>query len=110
MRKSLGLFAMLVFFTSSLYAGKIPFKVSTSQHYNQAWNYYSPEIKIVSTIDGLTVKSIIANRGNCKVAYYKGTLKNMKYGTSGGAVLRRGCELLSIRVDTNKGSWEFEVN
>lgn len=110
MNKIFMIFLSITLFGANLMADEIPFNVYKSQHYNQAWGYYSPEIEVVSKIDGLTIKSIVANRGNCKVGYYRGVSENMKYGNSLKAILAKGCRLLSIKIVTNKGSWKFDVD
>lgn len=110
MKKIIVLFVAIILFCTKLMAENMPFNIYISQHYNEAWNYYSPQIEIVSKADGLTIKTLTANRGNCRVGYYRGVSKNMQYGDSLKAILAKDCRLLSIKIKTNRGAWEFDVN
>lgn len=90
-----------------------PLKVHIGTHYNEIWNYYSPSITIVSTVDNLAVESLVVNRGNCKTSFaFTGRLcKNLKYGQSCETTTAKDCrEILHIKVETDKGSWEYKFD
>lgn len=71
-----------------------------------------PQVHIISVVDSITIKDVVANNGNCRMtAMHKQNYpKTIKYGEIAQAVYTNGCNLLKIEIITDKGNWtqEFE--
>ncbi|MCI7022916.1 MAG: hypothetical protein SPI08_07405 [Campylobacter sp.] len=70
-----------------------------------------PVVKIVATTDSITIKNIKGNKGNCVVHWVQLPAK-LSYGKSiETSFTSASCpNLLEIEIDTDKGSYKFNVN
>lgn len=62
--------------------------------------------EVISKVNGLEVKAIIVNEGNCKVTPYGENKKEpLKMGEEYKAWIFANCNVINITVVTNMGSW-----
>ncbi|HCT39762.1 MAG TPA: hypothetical protein DF427_01000 [Moraxellaceae bacterium] len=85
--------------------GEAPVTVEIGQ--SQAWG--TPQIEITSIVDGVTVKEVKVNRGNCTAAPYQELPRDLAMGTTLIAV--PGCpNVVEVAVSTDKGNYDFSFN
>jgi hypothetical protein len=84
---------------------KAPVKVTSSQAWNRAYGFYYPKLTITAT-DDVTVNDVVVNRGSCKRGD-SGFPRELKYGSSMEVRVNSGCDLLEVKIATNKGDWSF---
>ena len=104
---------ILAFFIGFGYSDNIDVKVV--RDYNTAWNYYYYKIKITALEDGIQIKDVKVNNGNCKKLVYEGAHIRFVSSTPPKEPLNLGevlnvrllpeCNPIKVEVDTNKGSW-----
>lgn len=89
-----------------------PFKVRVKKRVSDlfGFNQTIPIVEIISISNSLTVKNVIANRGNCKMTAHrqKAFPHKLKYGEIAIAGYTARCELFEIKVITDKGYWVFD--
>lgn len=84
-----------------------PVRVEKTQGYNQVWNYTYEEIVITSIVDSVTINSVKINRGNCKNSSFD-LPKTLKYGHTYYVQPSKGCSVLLVEIQTDKGDWSVE--
>lgn len=71
------------------------------------------ELRITSKADGLLIKDVKVNRGNCKFSntYYSPGKTKLNFGqTSYIGNLSSGCNVMEVQVITNQGTWTLYFN
>jgi len=89
--------------------------VKILKDYNTAWDYYYYKIKITALENGIQIKNVKVNDGNCKRLAFEGAhikvldSKPPKEPLNLGEVLRvrlsPQCNPIKVEVETNKGDW-----
>jgi len=89
--------------------------VKILRDYNTAWNYYYYKIKITALENGIQIKNVKVNDGNCKRLAFGGAhikfldSKPPKEPLNLGEVLNvrlsSQCNPIKVEVETNRGDW-----
>lgn len=69
-----------------------------------------PGVIIANTADDITVTNVIFNRGNCgrKASYGDRWPAKLKFGETVNVFGTTPCDLIEVKVSTNKGDWTFK--
>ena len=101
-------FILLCLIGANLMAQNTPFKVDIINDYNPWTKQYDlATVVLTSTVDNLTIKDLIINKGHCTtVPIAKYFPRKLKYSEQ--FKMPYQCNLIRIDIKTNQGDWSVE--
>lgn len=68
-----------------------------------------PVVDVVAITDGVEVKNVTGNRGNCRMTAHRQSEfpQKLKFGQKAVAGFLATCNLVEVEVITDKGDWSF---
>lgn len=72
---------------------------------------YAKQIIVISEADNIQIRNVIVNRGNCNIFVYNDLYpRNLRYGESMNLSMLGACNVMEVKVETNKGTGIYKFN